>query len=106
MDNFATATVEGFVAFYDEKVITTKTDKKIFNFTLIVEHRPGEGMPPQTSYIDIEAWEKLAEIAYERIREKMPLMVIGRLTQERWEDKHGEPCQRIKIIAHDIRLKK
>jgi single-strand DNA-binding protein len=103
MQNYATATIEGFVT-QDPALRKTKTDKKVCSFTLAVNHYSKEDMEPRVSYIEVETWEKLAEICSGNITKGKRLMVIGSLRQDRWEGKDGKRQSRIKIVGNEVRF--
>ncbi len=103
MQNYSSATIEGFVT-QDPALKKTKTDKQVCTFTLAVNHFSKEDTEPKVSYIEVETWEKLAEICSGNINKGKRVMVIGALRQDRWEGKDGKRQSRIKIVGNEIRF--
>lgn len=103
MQNYATATIEGFVT-QDPTLKKTKTDKQVCTFSLAVNHFSKEDTEPKVSYIEVETWEKLAEFCSGNISKGKRVIVIGALRQDRWENKEGKKQSRIKIVGNEIRF--
>jgi len=103
MYNYATATIEGF-ATQDPILKTTASGKLVCNFSLAVNHYSKENTDQNVSFLEIETWEKIAEICSGNISKGKRMMVIGDLKQDRWEDKEGKKQSKIKIVGHEIRF--
>ena len=103
MLNYAAATIEGFVT-HDPQVKKTKTGKSVCTFALAINHYSKNDEAPKVSFIDVETWEKIAEICSKNIRKGKRIMVIGSLKQDRWEDDKGKVQSRLKIIGNEIRF--
>lgn len=101
MRNYAGATVEGFVT-RDPSVRKTKTGKNVCNFSIAINHYSKDDADSKVSYIDVETWEKLAEICSGSITKGKRIMIAGALRQDRWEGKDGRSESRIKIIGNEI----
>jgi single-strand DNA-binding protein len=56
------------------------------------------------SYIDIETWEKLAEMCGKNIIKGNKIRVIGTLKQDRWEGKDGKTQSKIKLVGKEVRF--
>lgn len=97
------AIVEGFVT--DEPIVEkSKTGKTILMFSLAIRHYTRPGEPSRVSFIEVEAWEELADINAPLLEKGKRVIVKGRLRQDRWEEHKGE-CSRIKIFADGIYYK-
>lgn len=57
----------------------------------------------EVSYFDIVAWGRQAEICAQYLNKGRPVLVEGRLQQDRWEQ-DGQKKSRIRVIAENIRL--
>jgi len=57
----------------------------------------------EVSYFDIVAWGRQAEICAQYLSKGRPVLVEGRLQQDRWEQ-DGQKKSRIRVIAENIRL--
>lgn len=62
----------------------------------------------ETSWYQVKAWERLAEICASQLHKGDEVLVEGRLHQETWEDKEGKKNSKVKLLAsrvHFIRTK-
>jgi single-strand DNA-binding protein len=82
----------------------TKTGKDVCHFTLAVNHYSKEDSEPQVSFIDVEAWEKLAGVCTSGITKGKRVLVMGTLRQDRWEGPDGKKKSRIKIVGKEVRF--
>ncbi len=103
MQNYQTVTIEGN-ATRDPVMKKTKTGKNVCSFSLAMNHYSKDDTDPQVSYIDVETWEKLAEICSNGVTKGRRVMVAGTLRQERWEGTDGKKRSRIKVIGREIRF--
>lgn len=103
MNNYASATVEGFVT-QSPIMRETRTGKKVCSFSLAVNHYAGKDQEPRVSYIEVETWEKIAEVCGSYVDKGKRLMVIGALRQDRWEGKDGSHQSRIKLVGNEVRF--
>lgn len=57
----------------------------------------------QKLFIDVVAWNKLAEWAEPHLKKAFPVIVIGQLVTDEWTDiKTSEPKSKITLTAHRI----
>lgn len=103
MNNFAAATIEGFVT-QDPQLKKTKTGKSVCTFSIAVNHYSKTEEPPKVSFIEVETWEKIAEMCSNNVKKGRRLMIIGNLRQDRWESEDGKARSRIKIVGNEIRF--
>lgn len=103
MQNYATATIEGFVT-HDPQIKKTKTGKSVCNFALAINHYSKSDEAPKVSFIDVETWDKIADVCSKNISKGKRIMVIGNIRQDRWEDDKGKIQSRLKIIGSEIRF--
>ena len=101
--SYTAATVEGFVT-QSPVVRKTKTGKSICSFSLAVRHYTAPDAEPKVSFMDVETWEKLADMCSESVDKGKRLMVIGTLRQDRWEGKDGKPQSKIKLVGNTVRF--
>lgn len=101
--SYTAATVEGFVT-QSPVMRKTKTGKSICSFSLAVRHYAAPDTEPKVSFMDVETWEKLADMCSESVDKGKRLMVIGTLRQDRWEGKDGKPQSKIKLVGSTIRF--
>lgn len=58
----------------------------------------------ETSFIDFEAWGKVAELVAQHCKKGRPLLVEGRLKQDRWQDQGGQNRSKLKVVAEQIQF--
>jgi single-strand DNA-binding protein len=59
----------------------------------------------EVAFVDITCWNKLAEIAAEFLLKGRPVLVAGRLAQDRWEDEStGQKRSKIRVVAETIQF--
>jgi len=103
MQNNSTARIEGNVT-KDPVLRKTKTGKSVCTFSIAVNHYSKNESEPQVSFIEVETWEKVAEMCASNITKGRRLMVIGSLRQDRWEGEDGKLQSRIKILSNEIKF--
>ena len=74
-------------------------------FSLAIAHTRRPGEPDRVSFVEVEAWEALAEENKDKLKKGTKVMVTGRLRQDRWTE-DNKTCSRIKIFADKIEVKK
>ena len=59
----------------------------------------------EVAFVDVVAWNRLAEISAEYLKKGRRVVVSGQLTQDRWEDKEtGQKRSRIRIQAGTLQF--
>lgn len=59
----------------------------------------------ETTFVDIELWGRLAEIASEYAKKGRPVYIEGRLRMDSWEDKNtGQKRSRLKVVGENLQL--
>lgn len=59
----------------------------------------------EVTYVDVEAWGKLAEICGEHLSKGKQVFVEGRLKLDTWEDKNtGEKKSRLRVAADAVQF--
>jgi single-strand DNA-binding protein len=59
----------------------------------------------ETTFVDVELWGRLAEIAGEYAKKGRPVYIEGRLRMDTWEDKtSGQKRSRMKVVAESLQL--
>jgi len=59
----------------------------------------------ETTYVDVELWGRLAEIAGEYAKKGRPVYIEGRLRMDSWEDKaSGQKRSRMKVVGENLQL--
>lgn len=86
---------------------TTPDGTLIASFAVAVNRyfKKGGATERETSYLDIEAWGRLAETCNSLAHKGRGCRVHGRLKQERWIGPDGSKRQKVIIIAKEIEYK-
>src|SRR5271166_5380805 len=59
----------------------------------------------ETTFIDVELWGRLAEIAGQYLKKGAPAFIEGRLQLDTWDDKQtGQKRSRLRVIAESMQL--
>ena len=59
----------------------------------------------ETTFVDVELWGRLAEIAGEYAKKGRPVYIEGRLRMDTWEDKaSGQKRSRMKVVGENLQL--
>lgn len=59
----------------------------------------------ETTFVDVELWGRLAEIAGEYAKKGRPIYIEGRLRMDTWEDKaSGQKRSRLKVVGENLQL--
>jgi single-strand DNA-binding protein len=59
----------------------------------------------ETSFFDVEVWNKTAELCLKTLSKGRGVRVVGRLKQERWADKEGKNHSKVKVIGETVEFK-
>ncbi len=54
------------------------------------------------TFVDVTAWNQQAEVITEYCQKGRPVVVEGRLEQDRWETPTGEKRSRLKVVAQRV----
>lgn len=59
----------------------------------------------ETTFIEVTAWGRTAEVAHKYSGKGKPLFIEGRLQMDSWEDKAtGQKRSKLKVVADNIQL--
>lgn len=59
----------------------------------------------EVTFVDVELWGRVAEIAAQYVKKGSPLYVEGRLKMDSWEDKEtGQKRSKMKVVGDAIQL--
>jgi single-strand DNA-binding protein len=85
----------------------TSTGKRVTGFPIAITSRwkSDEGETKEyTEWVNIEAWDRLAEICHEYLAKGSLIYVEGRLKTNRYEDPEGEARYFTKVVAQTIQF--
>lgn len=58
-----------------------------------------------TTFVDVTFWQRNAEIAAEYLAKGSPVLIEGRLKQDKWDDKKtGEKRSKLKVVCERLQL--
>ena len=95
------AITEGFITDDAEVQKTEKTGKPFIMFSIAIPHYRIPGEPPRVSFVEVEAWDKLAKECSGKIKKGVKIRVTGRLKQDIWQE-NNKLCSRIKVYGDKI----
>jgi single-strand DNA-binding protein len=78
----------------------TKSGKAVCSFSIAVQERKDQ----PTTWINLVAWEKLAEIIAEHLDKGSLIYVEGRLQIREYEDNDGNKKQATEIVVRDMTM--
>lgn len=84
----------------DPQLRSVKDSKTLATLSLAVR-RPGSD---QVDYIDVTAWERLAETCQCYLTKGRLITVLGRVVPERWETAQGGKRRSLAVHASDIQF--
>ena len=91
----------------DVELKYTASGAAVANFGLAVnltyKNSDGEKMD-DVCYMDIVAWNRLAEVAGEYLSKGQPIFVEGRLQMDTWEQDDGQKRSKLKVVAQNIQF--
>jgi single-strand DNA-binding protein len=106
MNDLNSILVEGNLT-RDPVLASTPKGTPVCNFSVAtnryfkVDDEPQE----EVSFFDVEAWSRLAERCGDELKKGRGVRVVGRLKQDRWQDKEGNPRARTKIVAEHVEFR-
>jgi len=93
----------------DPEVRYTTGGTAVCDITLAINHnytdKRSNERREEVSFIDITLWGRTAEIAGEYLAKGRPVLVEGRLQQDKWDDKEtGQKRSKLKVVADGMQL--
>jgi len=85
----------------DPETRFTPSGKKVAHFSLAVTQRwkSGGESKEATEWMNVEAWNKLGELAQQYLKKGSLVYLEGRLKTDKYEDKGGETKYFTKVVA-------
>ena len=84
----------------DPDFTVTSVGKPVAKFSLAID----QGKDQPAMWLNVVAWEKLAEIVEKSAVKGMQVFVVGRLQVRPYEDKTGVKRQAIDLVASTVQL--
>ncbi len=89
----------------DPDFTVTPQGKAVVKFSLAVDQgKNSQGEKVQPMWLNVVAWEKLAEIVEKYAAKGVEVFVAGRLQVRAYDDKNGVKRQAIDLIASTVQL--
>lgn len=91
----------------DPELRYTPNGKAVASFDLAINsfHKDKAGKKvEETVFIPITVWAKQAETCAEWLKKGRPVLIGGRIRQERWLSKEGEKRSRLSVTANIVRF--
>jgi single-strand DNA-binding protein len=91
----------------DAKFKTLPSGKSVCEFGLALNRRwldLNGNAKQETTFVDVTAWNQQAEVITHYCQKGRPVVVEGRLEQERWKTQTGESRSRLKVVAQRVTL--
>lgn len=76
----------------------------VTKFRLAVNPNKRDAKPEDTLFIDIVAWEKLAETCNTYLKKGMSCLVEGRLSIRQYDDKDGNKRQATEVVINTMQM--
>lgn len=100
MSGYCNVTVVGGIG-QDPTIRSTPSGKKIASFSVAVDQGYGENK--KTEWVNVIAWEKLADMTEKYLKKGKQIALSGNLQTSSWEDKKtGEKKYKTEVVARDI----
>jgi single-strand DNA-binding protein len=84
----------------DPDLTVTGTGKPVAKFSLAVD----QGKDKETMWLNVVAWERLAETVEQYAAKGMQVFVQGKLSIRAYDDKQGIKRQAVEIVASVVQL--
>lgn len=106
MNDLNSVLIEGNLT-RDPMLASTPKGTPVCNFGVAANryYRADEQMQEEVSFFEVEVWSRLAERCNDELEKGRGVRVVGRLKQDRWETKDGEPRSRVKVVAEHVEFK-
>jgi single-strand DNA-binding protein len=80
-----------------------KDDNCVAEFSVAVNRKFKVNGEPreEVDFVAVVAWNRLAEVCRDRLCKGMPVVVLGRIRQDRWE-KDGKQQSKTKVHAESV----
>ena len=93
----------------DPEVRYTTGGSAVCDITLAVNYqwtdKRSNERKEEVSFIDVTLWGRTAEIAGEYLGKGRPVLIEGRLQQDKWDDKEtGQKRSKLKVVADAMQL--
>lgn len=90
----------------DPETRSTTTGKKVVRFSMAINRRlkTEGGVKDFTEWVNVDAWDQLAETCQEYLHKGSLIYLEGRLKTDHYEDKEGETKYYTKVVASFMQM--
>lgn len=99
MSGYINITVVGNLG-RDPEIKATPSGKRLASFSVAVDQ--GYGDKKSTEWVNIVAWDKLADLSEKYLKKGKTIALSGTLQTRSWENKEGAKQYRTEVVARDI----
>ena len=84
----------------------TQSGNSVANFSMALNrrYRQNDEMKQETTYIDLVAFGRTAEVAVKYLGKGRPVGIEGRLRQRTWETEGGAKRSKIEVVVNQLHL--
>ena len=106
MNNLNSILIEGNLV-RDPEYKTTSRGTSVTTFQIASNryYRQDSGTEKETGFFNVESWGKLAESVGKHGKKGRGARVVGRLKQERWQDREGKAQSKVVIVAEHVEFR-
>lgn len=92
----------------DPQVRFFANERAVADFGLAINRRfkgPDGQQKEETTFVDVEAWGRTAELVGQYLTKGSPCFIEGRLRLDQWDDKAtGEKRSKLKVVAESVQF--
>ena len=107
MANFNSVVVVGRLT-RDPELKYAPSGAPVCGFTVATSHKytKEDGQKAEsTTFLDVSAWRRLAELCQQFLKKGREVLVMGSLRQSRWVDpKTQQPRSKIRVVAQNVQF--
>jgi single-strand DNA-binding protein len=106
MNSLNSVLIEGNLT-HDPELTTTPKGTPVCTFSIGSNryYKSDDEFQEEVSFFDVETWSRLAERCGDQLEKGRGVRVVGRLKQDKWNDKEGNPHSRVKIVAEHVEFR-
>ena len=106
MNNLNSTLIEGNLV-RDAELRSTPKGTAVCTFQIASNryYKQDSGLEKEVSFFTVESWGKLAESVGNQGRKGRGVRVVGRLKQERWQDREGKAQSKVSIVAEHVEFR-
>ena len=106
VNNLNSILIEGNLV-RDPESRTTPKGTKVCTFQLASNrfYKQDSDIEKEVSFFTVESWGKLAESVGNHGRKGKGVRVVGRLKQDRWQDREGKAQSKVSIVAEHVEFR-